>query len=196
VTPELSPLLASVPFTGGTPVASTAPHQGEPEQMGDYHTRFLDEHGKLASQEHVRDDGTVVASHHIDEEQNERVILYLSDGTPFVEWNRFDDLYIQWVSHLIVDEPSVLIVDGARLASVLQQIRPRNFKLIHFVHVAHLKAPHNGVHGEYIQDRLEAFRNHDQFDIVAVQTQRQIDDMAQRGMSPKRMRLLPSLGIS
>lgn len=179
-------------FTGNTPESDLPAPAGTEMIVTKNHVKYFDDFGKLARQEHRRDDGGIVLTHIVGSNRRDRLILHQADGQPILEWDSFGDLNRQWTESVITDEPSVLISDGASISSQIQGIRRRNFKLIHLVHVSHLKPTANGVNGEMIAGRLDAFRNHDQFDIVAVQTQRQIDDMAKRGLSAKRMRLLPS----
>lgn len=165
---------------------------GTQETVTKHYIRYLDDTGKVIRQEHYRDDGTRLFTD-INEVRNQRrVILHDNAGTPIIEWDRARDLYNHWFRHVITNEPSVLIVDSGPIASIAHELRDRDFKLVHFLHVSHLQHPLDGIYGRLTSNRLEAFRDQEQFDIVAVQTQQQIDDMAKLGLSRKRMHLIPS----
>ena len=179
-------------FPGDTPIDEIPEPHGFREVVTKNYVRFLNDDDKVIRQEHYRDDGTRVFTD-INEVRNQRrVILHATDGTPIIEWDRARGLYNPWFRYVINKEPSVLIVDSGPIATIAHELTDRTFKLVHFLHVSHLKHPEEGIYGQLTSNRIGAFRDQEQFDFVAVQTQQQIDDMAKLGLSRKRMRLLPS----
>ncbi|WP_186293241.1 glycosyltransferase [Brevibacterium aurantiacum] len=145
----------------------------------------------IIRQEHYRPDGSLLL---IDIKSNgsRRLILYQTDGEPLVEWDRARDLYLQWTDHVIVRRPAIFIVDAGPVSVFAHELRPRDFVMIHYLHVSQLKRPERGRNGEIVSNRLESFRNFDSYDFTAVQSRQQIDDLAHRGFSGEKMRLLPS----
>lgn len=179
-------------FPGAAPTeVLPAPH-GRREAVTDNYSRFRGDSGKVIRQEHYRNDGSRLFTDINEVKGHRRVVLHDSAGNPIIEWDRARSLYNHWFRYVIREEPAILIVDSGPIATIAHEMTDRNFKLVHFLHVSHLKRPVDGNYGELVSNRVEAFRDQEQFDIVAVQTQRQIDDMAELGLSRKRMRLLPS----
>lgn len=179
-------------FPGDAPGDEIPEPHGLKEVVTKNYVRFLNDDGKVIRQEHYRDDGSHVFTDINEVKNQRRVILHSTHGTPIIEWDRARGLYNPWFLYVINKEPSVLIVDSGPIATIAHELTDRNFKLVHFLHVSHLKHPSEGIYGQLTSNRVEAFRDQEQFDIVAVQTQQQIDDMAKIGLSRKRMRLIPS----
>ena len=179
-------------FPGKAPTSGIPEPHGEREEITKNYTRFLSDTGKVIRQEHYRHNGSRLFTDINEVKNQRRVILHDNAGEPIIEWSRARDLYNGWIRYAINEEPSLLIVDSGPIATIAHELTDRNFKLAHFLHVSHLKHPLEGIYGQLTSNRLEAFRDQEQFDIVAVQTQQQIDDMAKIGLSRKRMRLLPS----
>lgn len=179
-------------FPGQIPTSDIPRPHGEREEITKNYTRFLSDTGKVIRQEHYRHNGSRLFTDINEVKNQRRVILHNNTGDPIIEWDRARDLYNSWMRYVIDKEPSLLIVDSGPIATIAHELTDRNFKLAHFLHVSHLKHPLEGIYGQLTSNRVEAFRDQEQFDIVAVQTQQQIDDMAKIGLSRKRMRLIPS----
>ncbi|WP_167197892.1 glycosyltransferase [Brevibacterium pigmentatum] len=179
-------------FSGENPTEEIPDAHGTRETITKNYTRFLGASGKVIRQEHYRDDGSRLFTDINEVKNQRRVILHNNAGEPIIEWDRARSLYNPWIQYVIDKEPSLLIVDSGPIATIAHELTDRNFKLAHFLHVSHLKHPLEGIYGQLTSNRVEAFREQEQFDIVAVQTQQQIDDMAKIGLSRKRMRLIPS----
>lgn len=179
-------------FSGENPTEEIPDAHGTRETITKNYTRFLADSGKVIRQEHYREDGSRLFTDINEVKNHRRVILHNNAGEPIIEWDRARSLYNPWIQYVIDKEPSLLIVDSGPIATIAHELTDRNFKLAHFLHVSHLKHPAEGIYGQLTSNRVEAFREQEQFDIVAVQTQQQIDDMAKIGLSRKRMRLIPS----
>lgn len=179
-------------FNGETPPAVIPLPTGTKEVVTKNYTRFLDGSGKVVGQVHYRDDGTLLCVDINEKKKPRRVIVHTTDGKPAVEWDRARTLYNQWLQFVINKDPALLIVDSGPIAALAHEIEPRTFRLVHFVHVSHLKSPTEGIYGDYVANRTAAFRDQEHFDYVAVQTQQQLNDMAKLGLSKARMYNIPS----
>lgn len=179
-------------FDGNQPPADTPVPNGTKEVITKNYTRYLNAEGKVIGQKHYRDDGSLLLTDINERPAPRRVILHAADGTPIIEWDKARALYNQWLSWVIDKEPAVLVVDSGPIAALAHEIENRKFRLVHFVHVSHLKTPTEGTVGDYVPNRVAAFRDQEQFDYVAVQTQQQLDDMAKLGLSKIRMHRVPS----
>lgn len=178
----------------GDPASETLPEAtGNKSQLSDHYTLYRDlETNETIRHEHYRDDGSLLLVDTNTEEGQRRLVLYSSTGEPITQWYRARDLYKQWVTAVISHQPAVFIVDAGPLSVFAHELAPRDFKMVHYLHVSHLKKPDAGIYGELVSNRLEAFRDLEQFDLVAVQSQEQLNDLAKLGLSKTRMRILPS----
>lgn len=167
------------------------PLDGVKHQVSPHFSEYLDDSENVVGKEHYRDDGSLLVSDRKIDGSRE-VVAYSSTGEPLVRWDRARMLYKQWVTSVISSSPSVLIVDAGPVSVFAHEICPRDFKLVHYLHVSHLKRPDAGIYGELISNRVEALRDLEQYDLVAAQTKQQVDDLAKLGLSKKRLRLIPS----
>lgn len=178
----------------GDPASATL-HEatGNKFQLSDHYTLYRDpETNETIRHEHYRDDGSLLLVDTKTEDGQRLLVLYSSIGEPITQWVRARDLYKQWVTTAIARRPAVFIVDAGPVSVFAHEFVPRDFKMIHYLHVSHLKNPDTGLHGELVSNRLEAFRDLEQFDLVAVQSEQQLNDLAKLGLSKTRMRILPS----
>lgn len=177
----------------GDPVTAELPDAtGNETQLSDHYTLYRSEEtGEIIRHEHYRDNGSLLV---LDArtDAGRRLVLYSSTGEPIVQWEKARELYKQWVTTVVTRKPAVLIVDAGPVSVFAHELNPRDFKMVHYLHVSHLKKPDTGLYTELVSNRLEAFRDLEQFDLVAVQSEQQLNDLAKLGLSKTRMRLLPS----
>lgn len=178
----------------GTEVVEPVPAaDGQREEQAPTHIVFRDEDtGKVIRRHHYRADGTLLVTDLCDASTARRVILHDHSETPLIEWDQARHLYNQWVERAVTPEPSLVIVDDKRIGEFIHELTPRRFKLALFVHGTHLKDASAGNYGQYLPQRAETMRNLESFDLVAVQSQQQIDAIAALGIGVKKIRLLPS----
>lgn len=179
-------------FTGTSPETVLPDTPGELQDDTKAYRRIRDAGGRVIREEHLREDGTVLFTDARPTGGPRRIVMHDSHGAPIVEVDDVHDFYRQWIRSAVDEDPAVLVADPGIVANIVHSLGQRRFKLVHFLHVSHLEKPDGGVFGEYVKARVDAFRDFDQFDIVAVQTQKQIDDMARMGLDSDRMRLIPS----
>lgn len=179
-------------FAGASPESAIPDTPGDRPELSDTFHQVRDTTNRIVREEHLRDDGTVLFTDARPTDGCRRIVIHDAHGSPIIEVADVHDFYRQWIQMAVDKEPAVLVADPGIIANIVHSLGPRRFKLVHFLHVSHLEKPDGGIFGEYVKARVDAFRDFDQFDLVAVQTQKQIDDMARLGLDRKRMRLIPS----
>jgi poly(glycerol-phosphate) alpha-glucosyltransferase len=99
-------------------------------------------------------------------------------------WARIHHLYRAWLDALTAKQPSFIIVDSKTSANFMLDYRRRHVITAHVVHSSHLASPVEPL-GAIRESRRAVFERLDDFDIVAVLSERQRRDViALRGDHP------------
>ncbi len=157
--------------------------------------RFADD-GTVLQVDHHRADGTLLLSDRRDARERGRlggrsVVLCDERGVPVRSWARIHPLYRAWLDALIAKQRSFVIVDSKTAANFMLGYRRPHVVTAHLVHNSHL-ARGDAPLGELRGSRRPVFERLDEFDIVAVLSDRQRRDIvALRGEQPG-LRVIPN----
>lgn len=147
-------------------------------------SRF-DADGTTLQIDHYREDGTLLVSDRHDTRRRgtpggRSVVLCDTDGRPVRSWRRVRSLYRAWLDALTASEPSFLIVDSKTMAPLMLDYRRPHVVTAHVVHASHRSAAALATDAHPIRrSRREALERLDEFDLVAVLSRRQRDDLEQ-----------------
>jgi poly(glycerol-phosphate) alpha-glucosyltransferase len=145
--------------------------------------------GTVLQVDHYRSDGTLLLSDRRDTRQRGRlggrsVVLCDERGEPVRSWARIHHLYRAWLDALTSKQPSFVIVDSKTSANFMLDYRRPHVVTAHVVHNSHLARADEPL-GEVRASRRAVFDRLDDFDIVAVLSERQRRDVvALRGEHP------------
>ena len=158
--------------------------------------------GETLQTDHYRADGTLLLSDRRDTRQRgtiggRSVVLCDANGRPVRSWRRMRSLYRAWLDALTADEPSFIIIDSKTMAPLMLDYRRPHVVTAHVVHASHRStatsattattatsatapaaAPATDPH-PIRRSRREALERLDDFDLVAVLSRRQRDDLEQ-----------------
>ncbi len=145
--------------------------------------------GTVLQVDHHRADGTLLLSDRRDARQRgvlggRSIVLCDERGEPVRSWARINHLYRAWLDALTAKQPSFIIVDSKTSANFMLDYRRRHVITAHVVHNSHLARPDEPL-GEIRESRRAVFERLEDFDIVAVLSERQRRDIvALRGEHP------------
>ena len=140
-----------------------------------------DDEGRVLQVDHLRDDGTLVLSDRRDTRTRgvvggRSIVLCDADGRPVRSWRRIWSLYAAWLDALTDGLPSFMIVDSKTIAPFMLTYRRRHVTTAHVVHASHRPGP--GDAHPIRRSRRDVFEHLEDFDLVALLTRRQHDDVA------------------
>jgi poly(glycerol-phosphate) alpha-glucosyltransferase len=147
------------------------------------------EDGTVLQVDHYREDGTLLLSDRRDTRLRGRlggrsIVLCDERGVPVRSWARIHHLYRAWLDALTAKQRSFLIVDSKTSANFMLDYRRSHAITAHVVHNSHLASADEPL-GEVRASRRAVFERLDDFDIVAVLSERQRRDIvAARGAHP------------
>lgn len=153
---------------------------------------FLDSENSIVSREHCRSDGSLLVSDDLIGEKGRRLRLYASDGKQLSEWKDSHELYLCWLAYVVKLRPAVVISEHRRIGEFLWRANMDGVAIAQVLHGAHLSRPQLGPFGPLLATRHQTLKNIEQFDLVAVLTSRQLDDLRQLGVDVSRTRVLPN----
>lgn len=142
----------------------------------------LDADGNTLQTDHYRDDGSLLLSDRHDTRERgvlggRSVVLCDEDGRPVRSWRRLWTLYKAWLDALTAGETSHLIVDSKTMAPFMLEYRRAHVITAHVVHASHRSGP--AEQHPIRRSRRETLERLDDFDLVAVLSARQRDDLVQ-----------------
>ncbi|MDQ0894674.1 glycosyltransferase [Agromyces ramosus] len=140
----------------------------------------VDDDGRILQVDHYRDDGTLVLSDRRDTRERgtvggRSVVLCDDGGRPVRSWRRIWPLYTAWLDALTDGRPSFMIVDSKTIARFMLTYRRPHVITAHVVHGSHRAAPDEG--HPIRRSRREVFEHLEDFDLVAVLSRRQADEI-------------------
>ena len=140
----------------------------------------LDADGSTLQTDHYRDDGSLLLSDRRDTRERgvlggRSVVLCDEEGRPVRSWRRLWTLYRAWLDALTAGEASWLIVDSKTMAPFMLEYRRAHVITAHVVHASHRSGPSEA--HPIRRSRREALEHLDDFDVVAVLSERQRDDL-------------------
>lgn len=154
----------------------------EPRRRGDVVTSRarVDDDGRVLQVDHYRDDGTLVLSDRRDTRERgtvggRSVVLCDDTGRPVRSWRRIWPLYAAWLDALTGGRRSFMIVDSKTIARFMLTYRRPHVITAHVVHGSHRSAPSEG--HPIRRSRREVLEHVDDFDLVAVLSRRQADEI-------------------
>ncbi|MFF2273846.1 glycosyltransferase [Agromyces sp. NPDC058136] len=137
--------------------------------------------GRVLQIDHLRDDGSLVLSDRRDRRERgvlggRSLVLCDETGAPVRSWRRAWPLYTAWLDALTMGHPAFMIVDSKTIAPFMLDYRRANVVTAHVVHASHRAAP--GAEHPIRASRREVFERLDDFDLVALLSRRQADEVA------------------
>lgn len=140
-----------------------------------------DDAGQVLQVDVYRADGTLLLSDRRDTRElgtkgGRSVVLCDEQGLPVRSWGRIWALYRAWFDALTAGAPAWMIVDSKTIAPFVLSYRKRNVVTAHVVHASHLQGTERP-HGTLRESRRAVFEALDEFDLVAILSQRQLEDV-------------------
>ncbi|MFK4730782.1 glycosyltransferase [Agromyces mediolanus] len=141
-----------------------------------------DDAGRLLQIDHLRADGTLVLSDRRDARERgavggRSVVLCDESGAPVRSWARVWHLYTAWLDALTAGERSFMIVDSKTIAPFMLGYRRKHVVTAHVVHASHRSG--RGETHPVRASRREVFDRIDEFDLVALLSKRQAEEVAE-----------------
>jgi len=141
-----------------------------------------DESGRLLQIDHFRADGTLLLSDRRDTKERgvlggRSVVLCDAHGEPVRSWARIWHLYTAWLDALTAGERSFMIVDSKTIAPFMLGYRRKHVVTAHVVHASHRSG--GGETHPVRASRREVFDRIDEFDLVALLSKRQAQEVAE-----------------
>ena len=156
----------------------------EPRRRGDLvmSRARVDDDARVLQVDHYRDDGTLLLSDRRDTRRRgvlggRSVVLCDAAGRPVRSWRRIWPLYTAWLDALTDGRPSFMIVDSKTIARFMLTYRRPHVITAHVVHGSHRAAADEG--HPIRRSRREVFEHIDDFDLIAVLSKRQADEIEQ-----------------
>ncbi|AWB94551.1 hypothetical protein DCE93_01760 [Agromyces badenianii] len=143
----------------------------------------LDGDGRTLQIDHYRENGTLLVSDRRDTRERgvpggRSIVLCDADGRPVRSWRRIWSLYRAWLDAVTGGRPSCLIVDSKTIAPFMLTYRRPHAITAHVVHASH-RATEADASSPIRQSRREVLEQLDGFDLVALLSRRQRDDLEQ-----------------
>lgn len=140
-----------------------------------------DDAGQILQVDVYRADGTLLLSDRRDTRERgvkggRSVVLCDEQGSPIRSWGRIWSLYRAWFDALTAGAPAWMIVDSKTIAPFVLSYRKRNVVTAHVVHASHLQGTERP-HGRLRESRRAVFEALDDFDLVALLSDRQLADV-------------------
>lgn len=141
-----------------------------------------DASGRLLQIDHLRPDGSLVLSDRRDTRERgvlggRSVVLCDGRGEPVRSWTRIWHLYTAWLDALTAGERSFMIVDSKTIAPFMLGYRRAHVVTAHVVHASHRSG--GGETHPVRASRREVFDRIDDFDLVALLSRRQAQEVAE-----------------
>jgi poly(glycerol-phosphate) alpha-glucosyltransferase len=140
-----------------------------------------DDAGQVLQVDVYRTDGTLLLSDRRDTKElgtkgGRSVVLCDDHGRPVRTWGRIWSLYRAWFDAITAGAPAWMIVDSKTTAPFVLSYRKRNVVTAHVVHASHLQGTERP-HGRLRESRRAVFEALDDFDLVALLSERQLADV-------------------
>ncbi|HXH32814.1 MAG TPA: glycosyltransferase [Plantibacter sp.] len=160
------------------------PHEGAVERRRDDAVLSRERHdsdGQILQVDVYRVDGSLLLSDRRDAREHgtrggRSVVLCDENGHPVRSWGRIWSLYRAWFDALTAGDDAWMIVDSKTIAPFVLSYRKRKVVTAHVVHASHLQGTERP-HGRLRESRRAVFEALDEFDLVAVLSDRQRDDI-------------------
>ncbi|MFE6966112.1 glycosyltransferase [Agromyces sp. NPDC057679] len=154
-----------------------------------------DDGGRLLQIDHLRDDGSLVLSDRRDtrrrgEPGGRSLVLCDASGAPVRSWRRAWPMYTAWLDALTASEPSCMIVDSKTIAPFMLGYRRSHVITAHVVHASHRAG--RGAEHPVRASRREVFAHLDDFDLVALLSQRQAAEVAELVGPHEHLTVIPN----
>lgn len=162
-------------------------YQGEPEIIE------RDSKGRTVRLDRFRDDGSRLYSYRRgSNDQAKSSVLYDTRGRPVAQWRQQYQLYFAWLDWMIGANPAVIINDGPPIARYLHEYQRENVALVQTIHSKHSADPTS--RAESIgKTYVEALKNVDRFDLLAVLTDSQYSDLQALNYVADNAAVLPNI---
>ncbi|MGK9146613.1 glycosyltransferase [Plantibacter flavus] len=137
--------------------------------------------GSVLQVDVYRSDGTLLASDRRDAHEHgvrggRSVVLCDGQGLPVRSWGSIWALYRAWFDALTAKVQSWIIVDSKTVAPFMLTYRRKHVVTAHLVHASHLQGTERPM-GRLRESRRAVFEALDDFDLVAVLSERQREDV-------------------
>lgn len=137
--------------------------------------------GEVLQVDVYRTDGTLLLSDRRDARDRgtrggRSVVLCDEHGRPVRSWGRIWSLYRAWFDALTDGDDAWIIVDSKTIAPFVLSYRKHNVVTAHVVHASHLQGTERP-HGRLRESRRAVFEALDDFDLVAILSERQRTDV-------------------
>jgi|GEM_PF-1566999 len=142
---------------------------------------------------HRRADGTCAGVERLDANGRTACVdLFNRAGAHIAHFPELSDLHHAWFDLLLGTTTSFLINDSQYLAPTVASYRRSNVTTVQVLHNSHLRADASSVFAPITRSKWETVSRMDQFDLVAVLTHRQLDDLRQTGAAGSSARVIPN----
>lgn len=122
-----------------------------------------------------------------------RITLFGRDQKVIAQWSTARDFYHAWLDVVIGTKPSYLICDSAFVGNFIHEYRRDNVILSQVVH-SHFVDDVAGDHlDELSGDKFGMLRHLDAFDVVAILTNGQREDMSKLDLAARSMKTISNL---
>lgn len=145
----------------------------------------------------LRPDGSRYASDRPNAEWAEgpkgrRLTVYSRDGAPLGSWRSARALYFAWLDEVIGDDPSYLINDSQFIGGFLGGYQRANVVKVQVLHNTHLRDDTSSPYGPLAEGKAAMIEGLDEFDLVAVLTDRQRKELSAAGLAVHNARTIPN----
>lgn len=137
--------------------------------------------GQVLQVDVYREDGSLLLSDRRDTRERgtrggRSVVLCDGQGRPVRSWGRIWSLYRAWFDAITAGDDAWMIVDSKTIAPFVLSYRKRNVVTAHVVHASHLQGTERPL-GRLRESRRAVFEALDDFDLVAILSERQRSDI-------------------
>lgn len=150
------------------------------DDVGPHLRQLRTESGQYVQIDHLRPDGTLLASdrRHGDDLRDRSVILCDTRGEPMGAWRRGISMFALWLDTLPRDPIAWIIADSKTSAQSLLSYNRPDVAKIHVVRGSHLRRESGSTVNTLVRSRRRVMRNLDAWDAVVFLTEQQRGEVA------------------
>lgn len=169
------------------------PVEGDPGRTADRR----DDRGRVLQMDHYRSDGTLWGIDRRDVRKRgtpggRRFTLFDSAGQPVGQWTSPSKFYFAWLDRVLGDDETFLISDSQFLGGFIHRYKRDNVTLAQVVHNAHLRPDAAGPFERISKGKAHIVKNADAFDLLAVLTESQAEDLRAADLAGEGIRVIPN----
>jgi poly(glycerol-phosphate) alpha-glucosyltransferase len=167
------------------------------EAKGEASADLLNDAEKVLQTDRFRANGTRYASDQKDAKKpgtlgGRLVTLYSSSGQPVASFASMARLQSAWLDHVIGAKEAFLINDSQFLADYVAGYRRPNVTTVQALHNSHLASIPKSITGELSKSKAKLVRRTDDYDMLAVLTEQQHEDLLATDLGDEDLRMIPN----